>query len=102
MSRIGFTGLDKAKIEARRTITIVEAQLRFLDKAECLREEDQTSRENLLCTADMDRASLIRTVEQELAYLQKLPPKEKSMEVRPTVSEESHRSFIADRFSTDR
>ena len=68
-------------MEARQAISIVESQLKFLDKAECLPVKDETTRENLLCTDGMDRATLIHVAEQELTYLQKLPPKEKSMEV---------------------
>jgi hypothetical protein len=82
---IGFTGLEKAKTEARQAISIVESQLKFLGKAECLQTNDGIARENLLCTAGMDRATLTHIAEQELTYLQKLPSKEKSMEVNLTI-----------------
>jgi len=73
--------MDKAKSEARQAISIIEAQLKFLDKAECLHIDEDVTRENLICTSEMDRTALARIAEEELMYLQKLPPKEKSMEV---------------------
>ncbi|UJR31869.1 hypothetical protein I4U23_019343 [Adineta vaga] len=80
-SSAGFTGLDKAKIEARQAISIVEAQLKFLDKAECLHINNEMMQKNLFCTSDTDRTTLIRIAEEELIHLQKLPSKEKSMEI---------------------
>ncbi|CAF1051525.1 unnamed protein product [Adineta ricciae] len=77
----GFTGLDKAKMEAYHAISIVESQLKYLDKAECLRPNDKISQDNPLCTSGMDRTALIYIAEQELIYLQKLPSKQKSMEI---------------------
>jgi hypothetical protein len=74
--------LNKAKIEAHQAISIVESQLKFLDKAECLDGNENTVRERLTCTSEMDRTTLIRIAEEELIYLQKLPSKEKSIEVQ--------------------
>jgi len=73
---IGFTGLSKAKIEAQQTISILESQLRFLDKAECFHVDDK----NILY--DCTTTDSLRTIaEKELAYLQNLPTKENSIEV---------------------
>ncbi|CAF1042342.1 unnamed protein product [Adineta steineri] len=77
----GFTGLNKAKIEAYRAISIVEAQLKFFDKAECVHNDQLVNRENLICTSKMDRTTLVRMVEEELMYLHKLSSKEKNMEI---------------------
>ncbi|CAF0877752.1 unnamed protein product [Adineta ricciae] len=77
----GFTGLDKAKMEAHKAISIVESQLKYLDKAECLRSNEKISQDNPLCTSEMDRTTLIHIAEQELICLQKLPSKQKSMEI---------------------
>ncbi|CAF0937338.1 unnamed protein product [Didymodactylos carnosus] len=77
----GFTGLQKAKEEARQAIFITEAQLKFLDKAECLHVDEQKVRSYLNCLPGMDRLTLIRFAEEELMHLQKLSSKEKSMEI---------------------
>ncbi|CAF0877773.1 unnamed protein product [Adineta ricciae] len=74
----GFTGLDKAKMEAHKAISIVESQLKYLDKAECLRSNEKISQDNPLCTSEMDRTTLIHIAEQELICLQKLPSKQKN------------------------
>jgi hypothetical protein len=73
--------LDKAKIEAHQTISIIESQLKCLDKAECLHNNEKITRKHLTCTPDMDRKTLVRIAEEELMYLQKLSSKEKSIEV---------------------
>ncbi|CAF1007480.1 unnamed protein product [Rotaria sordida] len=78
---VGFTGLDKAKTDAHQAISIIESQLKFLDKAECLRVDENRTRENMMCTSETDRTTLARIAEEELMYLQKLPSKEKSIEI---------------------
>ncbi|CAF2742055.1 unnamed protein product [Rotaria sp. Silwood2] len=80
-SSVGFTGLDKAKTDAHQSISIIESQLKFLDKAECLHVNENFSRENIICTSETDRTTLARIAEEELMYLQKLPSKEKSIEI---------------------
>ncbi|CAF3707789.1 unnamed protein product [Rotaria sp. Silwood1] len=78
---VGFTGLDKAKTDAHQAISIIESQLKFLDKAECLHVNENLTQENIICTSETDRTNLARIAEEELMYLQKLPPKEKSIEI---------------------
>ncbi len=73
--------MDKAKIEAHQAISIIESQLKFRDKAECLHVDEKLTREYITCTPEMNRTTLARIAEEELMYLQKLPPKEKSIEV---------------------
>jgi hypothetical protein len=86
------TGLDKAKIEARQAISIVESKLKFLDKSECFHRDEKLIQKHLTCTPEMNRTTLIRIAEQELMYLQKLPSKEKSIEVDKII-------FTSDRYS---
>ncbi|CAF2973746.1 unnamed protein product [Rotaria socialis] len=78
---VGFTGFDKAKAEAHQAISIIESQLKFLDKAECLHVDGNLKRENMICTSEIDRSNRVRMAEEELMYLQKLPSKEKSTEI---------------------
>jgi hypothetical protein len=78
--------LTKAKTEARQAITIVESQLKFLDKSECLHRDENTPREHMICPSDIDRNILAHIAEEELMYLQKLPSKETSMEVNKNHS----------------
>ncbi|CAF1655211.1 unnamed protein product [Rotaria magnacalcarata] len=78
---VGFTGFDKAKAEAHQAISIIESQLKFLDKAECLHVDENLRRENMICTSEIDRSNRVRMAEEELMYLQNLPSKEKSTEI---------------------
>ena len=74
--------MKKAKIEAHQAISIIESHLKFLDKAECFyAEKKPTTRKHLTCSSEMDRATLTHIAEEELMYLQKIPSKEKSVEV---------------------
>lgn len=74
--------MDKAKIEAQQAISIIESQLKFLDKADCIHVNEDLKRENLKCTSQTDRT---RAAEQELVYLQTLSSKEKTLEVNKLV-----------------
>lgn len=74
--------MNKAKAEARQTISIVESQLKFLDKAECLHNKKNLTRKHIKCTPEMDRTTLARIAEKELIYIQNLPAKENSIEVK--------------------
>lgn len=74
--------MDKAKIEAYQAISIIESQLKFLDKSECFQINENLQRDNIICTTETDRNSLIHKSEEELLYLQSLPSKEKSIEVK--------------------
>lgn len=94
--------MDKAKTEAYQAISIIESQLKYLDKAECLRANNKISQENPLCTLEMDRTTLIHIAEQELHYLQKLPSKEKSMEVNHCLTRILDRISLYSRFFIDR
>jgi hypothetical protein len=76
-----LTGLNKAKIEARQTISIVESQLKFLDKSECFYLDEKMIQKYITCTPEMDQTTLVRIAEQELMYLQQLSSKENSIEV---------------------
>jgi hypothetical protein len=42
---------------------------------------ENNTRERIKCKLEMDRTTLARIAEEELMYLQKLSPKEKSVEV---------------------
>ena len=49
----GFNGLNKARIEARQAISILESQLKFLDKAECLHMNGNSAQKRMTYRSDM-------------------------------------------------
>lgn len=100
--RAGFTGLDRAKTEARQAISIVESQLKFLDQAECLQRNETSARVDLVCSSNLDRASQIRIADEELKYLQQLSSKEKTMEVKRECFRSRKELFLTSRFCIER
>ena len=74
--------MTKAKIEARQAIQLVESQLKFLNQAECFNANVQMKKQNLYCSINFNSKEFFDKVEEELKYLENLPPKEKNIEVR--------------------